>query len=142
MTMSDEPTTDEYTILNVMGPYREPREPAFSYDYSVQRPHWGTPQGVRVKVFIKQELEYFKEKILGVIGGTSGQQLRTNQMICRHIADQKIVLGNQHGLFTDRRDVMIGTFDDELQHLAPLLERWMQEEKDRIRKEIQEKVGI
>ncbi|GJL50878.1 MAG: hypothetical protein NPIRA01_21050 [Nitrospirales bacterium] len=140
--MSDEQTTDEYTVLNVMGPYREPREPAFSYDYSVQRPHWGTPQGVRVKVFIKPELEYFKENVLGVTGGTSGQQLRANQMLCRHIADQKLELGNQDGLFTERRDVMIGLFDDDLQHLSPLLEGWMQTEKDRIRKEIQEQVGI
>ncbi|GJL65931.1 MAG: hypothetical protein NPIRA05_09020 [Nitrospirales bacterium] len=140
--MSDEEITDEYTVLNVMGPYREPREPAFSYDYSVQRPHWGTPQGVRVKVFIKQELEYFKEKVLGVTGGTSGQQLRANQMLCRHIADQKLELGNQDGLFADRRDAMIGLFNDEHQHLAPLLEHWMQKEKDGIRKEIQEKVGI
>ncbi|WP_447971179.1 hypothetical protein [Nitrospira sp. M1] len=140
--MSDEYTSDEYTVLNVMGPYREPREPAFSYDYSVQRPHWGTPQGVRVKVLIKEELEYFKENVLGVTGGTSGQQLRANQMICRHIADQKLELGNQDGVFADRRDVMIGPFDGELQHLAPLLERWMQEQKDPIRKEIQENIGI
>ncbi|GJL56512.1 MAG: hypothetical protein NPIRA02_36440 [Nitrospirales bacterium] len=140
--MSDEHISDEYTVLNVMGPYREPREPAFSFDYSVLRPHWGTPQGVRVKVLIKQELEYYKEKFLEVTGGTSGQQLRINQIVCRYIADQKLELGNQDGLFSDRRDVMIGPFGDELQHLAPLLERWMQEQKDRIRKEIQENVGI
>ena len=43
--MSEETTSDEYTVLNVMGPYREPREPAFSFDYSVQRPHWGNATG-------------------------------------------------------------------------------------------------
>ena len=36
--MSEETKSVEYTVLNVMGPYREPREPAFSFDYSVQRP--------------------------------------------------------------------------------------------------------
>jgi len=66
-------------VLNVMGPYREPREPAFSYDYSVQRPDWATPQGVRVKVSIELELDYLKHSILAIVGGSAGQQLRINQ---------------------------------------------------------------
>ena len=140
--MSDEATSNEYSVLNVMGPYREPHEPAFSFDYSVQRPHWATPQGVRVKVLIKEELEYCKEKILGISGGSVGQQLRVNQIICREIADQKLELGNQDGLFPERLDVMIGPFANDLEHLAPLLEQWMHEQKDRLRKNIQEKVGI
>ena len=75
-------------ILNVMGPYREPREPAFSYDYSVQRPHWATPQGVRIKVSIEHELDYLKNAILAISGGTPGQQLRLNQILLRAIADR------------------------------------------------------
>lgn len=140
--MSEETKSDEYTVLNVMGPYREPREPAFSFDYSVERPHWGTPQGVRVKVMIEEELEYFKGKILEISGGSVGQQLRVNQIVCREIADQKLELGNQDGLFSERLDVMIGPFVDDLQHLAPLLESWMQAQKDRVRADIKEKVGL
>ena len=140
--MSDEAPSTEYSVLNVMGPYREPHEPAFSFDYSVQRPHWATPQGVRVKVLIKEELEYCKEHILGISGGSVGQQLRANQLICREIADQKLELGNQDGLFPERLDIMIGPFVNELEHLAPLLDRWMHDQKDRLRKDIQEKVGI
>ena len=140
--MSEEARPDEYTVLNVMGPYREPREPAFSFDYSIERPHWATPQGVRVKVLIEEELEYFKGKILGISGGSVGQQLRINQIICREIADQKLEIGNKDGLFSERLDVMIGAFVDELQHLGPLLESWMQDQKDRVRQVIKEKVGI
>ena len=140
--MSDEIQSDEYTVLNVMGPYREPHEPAFSFDYSIERPHWATPQGVRVKVALKEELEYFKGTVLGISGGSVGQQLRVNQMVCRELADQKLALGNKDGLFSDRRDVMIGFFVDELEHLAPLLDQWMQAEKDRIREDIKLKVGI
>ena len=140
--MSDEATSEEYTVLNVMGPYREPREAAFSFDYSVERPHWGTPQGVRVKVYIDEELEYFKGQILEVSGGSVGQQLRVNQMISREIADQKLEIGNKDGLFSERRDVLIGLFREELAHLAPPLESWMHKHKERVRQEIQEKVGI
>ncbi len=140
--MSEDSQSNMYTILNVMGPYREPREPAFSFDYSVERPHWATPQGVRVKVALAEELEYFKVKVLGISGGSVGQQLRVNQIICRKIADQKLEIGNQDGLFCDRRDVMIGFFVDEYEHLAPLLEQWMQDQKEPIRQEIKEQVGI
>ena len=109
--------SNEFSILNVLGPYREPREYSFSFDYSVQRPHWPTPQGIRVKVAIDQELEYFKTKILQLSGGTPGQQLRINQILCRAIADQKLEIANKEGLFADRRDVMIDPFVDELKHL-------------------------
>ena len=134
--------TDEFTILNVLGPYREPRELAFSYDYSVQRPHWATPQGVRVKVAIDHELEYLKEKVLQLSGGTPGQQLRINQRLCRAIADQKLAIGNREGLFSDRRDVMIDPFINEFKHLFSELEVWMQTQRESLRKEIQETIGI
>jgi len=43
-------------ITDVTGPYREPREQVFSYDYSIQRASWPTAQAVRVKVAIPEEL--------------------------------------------------------------------------------------
>ena len=35
---------DSFTIIDISGPYREPREESFSYDYSIQRPTWPTPK--------------------------------------------------------------------------------------------------
>lgn len=133
---------DSFTILNVAGPFREPREPAFSYDYSVQRPTWATPQGLRVKVAIEQELDLLKNKILGLSGGSPGQQLRVNQMLTRAIADYKVQIADAEGMFNERRDVMIDTFTGALDHLFPRLEEWMIDQKDHLRAEIKEKIGL
>ncbi len=130
------------TILNVSGPYREPREPSFSYDYSIQRPNWPTPQGVRVKVSIADELEYLKSKVLGVSGGSPGQQLLVTQMLSRRIADRKFQIASDEGMFSERRDVMIGPFTSDLGHLFARLEIWMNEARSVLREEIREKVGL
>ncbi len=133
---------ESYTILNVMGPYREPTEPAMSYDYSVQRPDWATPQGIRVKISLEDELDVLKSKILEISGGSAGQQLRVNQILTRAIGDQKLELANEANLFDDRRDVMIEPFNGSLAYLFPKLESWMIEERDRLRQEIQKTVGL
>jgi len=130
------------TILNVSGPYREPREQAFSYDYSIQRPNWPTLQGVRVKVSIADELEYLKSKVLGVSGGSPGQQLLVTQMLSRRIADRKFQIASDDGMFSERRDVMIGPFTSDLGHLFARLEIWMNEARSVLREEIREKVGL
>ncbi len=129
-------------ILNVVGPYREPKEPAFSYDYSVQRPDWATPQGVRIKVAIEGELGTLKTAVLDVQGGTVGQQLRVNQILMRAIADQKLALVDADGLLNERRDVMIGPFTDSLSHLSEPLAQWMNAEKEKLRQIIKEQIGI
>ncbi len=133
---------ESYTILNVMGPYREPQEPAMSYDYSVQRPNWGTPQGIRVKISLEEELNVFKSKILEISGGSAGQQLRVNQILTRAIGDRKLELANEANMFVDRRDVMIEPFTGSLAYLFPKLESWMKEERERLRQEIQKIVGL
>ena len=133
---------DPYTILKVMGPYREPKESALSFDYSVQRPTWATPQGVRVKIDLEKELDLLKTKILQVSGGTAGQQLRVNQLLGRAIGDRKLDIANEENLFNDRRDVMIDPFTGSWSHLLPRLESWMHQERDRLRQEIREKVGL
>jgi len=130
------------TILNVSGPYREPREQAFSYDYSIQRPNWPTLQGVRVKVSIADELEHLKSKVLGVSGGSPGQQLLVTQMLSRRIADRKFQIASDEGMFSERRDVMIGPFTSDLGHLFARLEIWMNEARSVLREEIREKVGL
>ena len=68
-------TENKMTIVDVSGPFREPREPAFSYDYSIQRTNWPTPHAVRVKVGIAEELDVLRGRILDAATGTPGQQL-------------------------------------------------------------------
>ncbi len=131
-----------FTILNVSGPYREPREPAFSYDYAVQRATWPTPNGVRVKVAVSEELEYFKGKILEVPSGSPGQQLLVSQLLMRHIADRKLQIANEENMFNERLDIMIGPFTGPLAHLFPRLDAWMNESKAALRQEIREKVRL
>lgn len=131
-----------FTILNVNGPYREPREAAFSYDYSIQRATWPTPHGVRVKVAIAEELEHLKVKILGLEGGSPGQQLLASQILTRHIADRKLHIANEENMLNERRDVLIGPFTGPLAHLFPKLDAWMIESKATLRQEIREKAKL
>jgi hypothetical protein len=133
---------DSFSILNVSGPYREPREPAFSYDYSIQRSDWPTANGVRIKVSILDELDYLKNKILAVSGGSPGQQLRVTQLLCRRIADRKLQIVDEERMLLERRDVMIGPFTGSLAHLFARLEAWMSEQKTSLRQELREQVGL
>jgi len=134
--------SSDLLVLNVMGPYREPRESAFSYDYSVQRPDWATPQGVRVKVSIELELDYLKHSVLAIAGGSAGQQLRINQILLRAIADKKLEIADADGLLADRGDVMVGPFMDDLMPLFGQLDQWMKAEQHALRKTIKDQIGI
>jgi hypothetical protein len=129
-------------VLNVSGPYREPREPCFSYDISFQRAHWPTAQAARVKISIAEELEYFKVQVLKVSGGTPGQQLRVSQLLSREIADQKFKIAEEEGMLSQRLDVMLAPFTGPMAHLFPKLASWMEQQKDRLRQEIKQKVGV
>jgi hypothetical protein len=129
-------------VLNVMGPFREPREPALSYDYSVQRPDWATAQGVRVKVSIELELDYLKNSILAIAGGSVGQQLRINQILSRAIADKKLAIADADGLLADRLDVMIDPFTGESLSLFSELDQWMKAEQAVLRKSILDQTGL
>lgn len=131
-----------FSILNVLGPYREPREPALSYDYTVQRPNWPTPHAVRMKVSLADELDYLKTTVLGLSGGSPGQQLRMNQLLSKRIADRKLQLANDEGLFSQRLDVAVGPFTGGLAHLFAPLEAWMQEQKTTLRQEVRQAVGL
>jgi hypothetical protein len=134
---------EPFTILNVTGPFREPREPAFSYDYAVQRPTWPTANAVRMTIGIAEELDYLKVKVLGLGGaGSPGQQLRLTQFLTRRIADQKIQIANEEGMFSQRLDVKIPPFAGPLAHHFSRLETWMQQNKDAIRQEIRETIGL
>ena len=135
-------TKHSFSILEVGGPYREPRESAFSYDYAVQRPNWPTAHLVRVKVSIPDELEYCKNKVLQITGGSPGQQLRVNQLLSRRIADHKLQIANEEGLFLERREVLIDPFTGPMAHLFLRLEKWLNDEKVSIRQDIKDKVGL
>ncbi len=133
----------DLTILNVMGPYREPQEQAFSYDYSVERPNWATPQGVRIKVSIAHELDYLKNTILEFSGGSVGQQMRCNQLLVRAIADRKLEIVDADGQLDERLDIMVGPFEgDDLSSLFGLLDQWMKAEKGNLRQMLKDQIGI
>ena len=130
------------TVLNVSGPYREPREPVFSYDYAIQRANWPTPHGVRIKVSIPEELEYLKSKVLGLSGGTPGQQLLTNRDLSRRIADRKLQIADDEGMLSQRQDVLIDPFTETFAHLFPKLEEWMRRSQEELREEVRQKTRI
>lgn len=123
-------------IEHVAGPFREPKEPVFSFDYSVQRPHWPLCHTVRIKVSIPAELERVKQKLVGTVTGTPGQQLILNQILLRRIADQKLRIIDVEGLLAERRDVLIDPFTGPLEHLLPRLDMWVAVESETLRAEV------
>jgi hypothetical protein len=135
-------TTNALKILGVAGPFREPREPAFSYDYSIQRPHWPMPHAVRVKVAIAEELDVLRGRILGPVSGSPGQQLLVSQLLTRKIADEKIRIADQDGLLSGRADVVVPPFAGPLAHLFARLESWLDQQGEAVRIEIKERVKI
>jgi hypothetical protein len=126
----------------VTGPFREPREQVFSYDYSVQRPDWLTAQAVRVKVAIPEELDVLRGKIFGTVAGTPGQQLIISKFLSRHIADEKLRIAEADGMLAQRRDTMVAPFTGPLAHLFARLEVWAVEQQETLRAEIKTRVGL
>lgn len=129
-------------ITDVTGPYREPREQVFSYDYSIQRASWPTPQAVRVKVAIPEELSVLRDKILGPVAGTAGQQLIISKCLSRHIADEKMRIVEADGMLAERRDTVVDPFTGPLAHLFPRLEAWAAEQRETLQAEIKTRVGL
>ena len=130
------------TITDVTGPYREPREQVFSYDYSIHRASWPTAQAVRVKVAISEELDVLRSKILGAVTGTPGQQLMISKFLSRHIADEKLRIADAEGMLSERRDTVIAPFTGPLVHLFPRLDTWAGEQRNTLRAEIKTLVGL
>jgi hypothetical protein len=130
------------TIISVSGPFREPREQVFSYDYAVQRSTWPTPHGVRVKISLPHELEVFRGRLLGEVIGSPGQQLMISNLLARKVADWKIQIAETEGFFLERRDVMLAPFVGPLAHLLAKLEERFQAERAVIREEVKQRVGL
>ena len=131
-----------FTILNISGPFREPREQVFSWDFAVQRPNWSLPHAVRVKVAVADELDHLRTKILELQGGSPGQQLLISQLLSKHIATHKLQIANEENMLNERLDVLIEPFTGPLSHLFARLEAWMRDSKAALRQEIQEKVRL
>jgi len=130
------------TISDVSGPFREPREPIFSYDYSIQRATWSTPHGVRVKVSIPEELDVLRERLLGPVAGSPGQQLVIGKVLSRTIADWKVRIAEAEGMLAERRDVMLAPFVGPLSHLFSKLEALFEQNKSALREEVKKRVGL
>jgi hypothetical protein len=135
-------TTSAMKILGVSGPFREPREPAFSYDYSIQRPHWPMPHAVRVKIAIPEELDVLRGKILGAVSGSPGQQLLVSQLLTRKIADEKLRIADQEGMLSGRADVVVVPFTGPMAHLFGKLESWLEQQRETLRTEIRDRAKI
>ncbi len=135
-------THNPFTIVEINGPFREPREQVFSYDYSIQRSTWATPHGVRIKVSIPDELEVLKRRLFGMVGGSPGQQLMMSNMLSKAIADRKIAVAEGEGMLSERRDMMLAPFIGPLAHLFPKLEALFEADQSTIREEVRKRVGI
>lgn len=135
-------TDNKMTILDVSGPFREPREPVFSYDYAIQRATWSTAHAVRVKVGVAEELDVVRAKILGAVTGSPGQQLLISQLLSRRIADEKIRLWDADGQLMERREVIVDVFTGPFSHFFPRLEEWVEREKESLRAEIKKRVNL
>ncbi|MGQ0694761.1 MAG: hypothetical protein ACT4OL_04200 [Nitrospiraceae bacterium] len=130
------------TIIEVSGPFREPREANLSYDYSVQRTTWATPHGIRVKVSIPDELDVLRERLLGSVTGSPGRQLLISKVLSRTIADWKVRIAEAEGMLVERRDVMLPPFVGPLAHLFPKLEMLFELDKDTAREDIRKRSGL
>ena len=129
-------------ISNVTGPYREPREQVFSFDYSIHRASWPTAQAIRVKVAIPEELDVLRSKILGAVAGTPGQQLMISKCLSRHIANEKFRIAEADGMLAERRDTVVAPYTGPLVHLFARLDAWAVEQQETLRAEIKKLVGL
>lgn len=129
-------------IANVTGPFREPREQVFSFDYSIQRASWPTAQAIRVKVAIPEELDVVRGKVLGDVVGTPGQQLMISKFLSRQISDEKIRIAEADGMLSERRDTVVAPFTGPMAYLFPRLDAWATEQREALRAEIKKLVGL
>ncbi len=129
-------------IANVTGPFREPREQVFSFDYSIQRVSWPTAQAIRVKVSIPEELDVVRAKVLGDVVGTPGQQLMISKFLSRQISDEKIRIAEADGMLSERRDTVVAPFTGPMAYLFPRLDSWAGEQQATLRAEITKLVGL
>ena len=130
------------SVSDASGPFREPREAVFSFDYAVQRSTWATPHGVRAKISIPDELEVLRLRLLGEVTGSPGQQLVISKILSRKIADWKMQVAEGEGMLAERRDTMLPPFVGPYAYLFPKLEALFEQEQAAVREDIKKRVGI
>ena len=138
----DKPTAHQYEVTLSAGPFREPHAEAISYDYYVNRKGWLIPRVMRVFVDLKAELEPFQQKILGLSGGSPGQQLKLTQMLTRKIAEQKAQIVLAEGRIEQASEVLVRGFTEHDSYLFPKLEAWMVAVKDQVREQVKTQIGL
>ena len=135
-------TDNPFAIIDINGPFREPREQVFSFDYSIQRSTWATPHGVRVKVSIPDELEVLKRRLVGLAVGSPGQQLMMSNILSKTIAGWKMQVADGEGMLTERRDMLLEPFIGPLAHLFPKVEALFAADQSAVREEVRRRIGI
>jgi len=135
-------TENTLTITDVSGPFREPRESVFSYDFAIQRPTWATPFAVRIKVSVAHELDVVKGIVMGAVAGSPGQQVMLNTLLTRQIADQKLRIADSEGMLSERRDVLVEPFVGPMAYLFPQLDKWVRATREALRAEVKQKIGL
>ncbi len=135
-------TDNPFAIIDINGPFREPREQVFSFDYSIQRSTWATPHGVRVKVSIPDELEVLKRRLVGMAVGSPGQQLMMSNILSKTIAGWKMQVADGEGMLTERRDMLLEPFIGPLAHLFPKVEALFTADQSAVREEVRRRIGI
>src|SRR5260370_42232194 len=116
MADKTDPPIYKYDVTLRNGPFREPDAPAFSYDYFINRKGWLIPRAMRVWVDIKGELEPFQHPILGVSGGSPGQQLKLIQVLTRKLADHNAQLVLEEGRMEKTSAVLVTSFTATAAH--------------------------
>lgn len=132
----------KYEVSVSAGPFREPGKDIISYDFFINRKGWLIPRVMRVYVGLKDELEFFQSTVLGVTGGSPGQQMKVTQMLTRKIAEQKIAIVLEEGRIEKAAEVLVAEFSGPDAYLFPKLEAWMQEVKGSTREDILKQAGI
>jgi hypothetical protein len=136
------PASPQYEITLSAGPFREPGREILSYDFFINRKGWLIPRVIRVYVDIKAELDRFQHQVLGVSGGSPGQQLKLTQMLSRMIADRKVLIALEEGRIERGSEVLVQGFTGNDAYLFPQLETWMIEVKEKVRQAIKTQVGL
>ncbi len=95
-----------------------------------------------MKVSIPDELDVLKARLLGSSTGSPGQQLMTNKVLSRAIADWKVRIAEAEGMLAARRDVMVAPFVGPLANLFVKLEGLFEADQTAIREDIRKRVGI
>jgi hypothetical protein len=70
------------------------------------------------------------------------QQLMISKCLSQHIANEKLRIAEANGMLSERRDTVIPPFTGPLSHLFARLDAWAGEQREALRAEIKNLVGL